>query len=103
MYHFHVPTSSARSVNSSALSLTVTSGYTPDPFGPSFFKGSQAFVQVSYFQGTMIVNMYEFSPNLREALPAPLAEVRHDVLHEAVSIVLLVRQQLRRALIRCPP
>ena len=56
MCDFHVPTSSARSVNSSGLSLTVTSGY---PFGLRNLKGSQAFVQVSYLKGTMIVNLYE--------------------------------------------
>ena len=36
--------------------------------------------------GTMIVNLY----------PAHLTEVRHDVLYEAVSILLLVREQLQR-------
>ena len=44
----------------------------------------------------MIVNLYEVSQPLRETLPAHLAEVRHGVLYEAVSIFLLVRQQLRR-------
>ena len=44
----------------------------------------------------MIVNLCQFSQPLREALPAPLTEVRHDVLYEAVSIFLLVRQQLQR-------
>ena len=43
----------------------------------------------------MIVNLYEFSQPLRETFPAPLTEVRHDVLSEVVSI-LLVRQQLQR-------
>ena len=51
---------------------------------------------MSYFYGTMIVNLCQFSQPLREALPAPLTEVRHDVLYEAVSIFLLVRQQLQR-------
>ena len=36
----------------------------------------------------MIVNVYEFSRPLRETLPAPLTEVRHDVLYDAVSIFL---------------
>ena len=73
-------------------SLTVTSGYPSDPF--VLLKVPQAFVQMSYLQGTMIVNLCELSQPLREALPAPLAEVRQDVLYEAVSTFLLVPQQL---------
>ena len=42
----------------------------------------------------MIVHLYEISQPIREALPAPLTEIRHDVLYEAVSVFLLVRQQL---------
>ena len=38
----------------------------------------------------------KFSQTLRETFPAPLTEVRHDVLYGAVSIFLLVRQQLQR-------
>ena len=38
MYDFHVPTSSARSVNSSGLSQTVTSGYPSDPVGLRTFQ-----------------------------------------------------------------
>ena len=45
----------------------------------------------------MIVNFFKkFSQPVREPLPAPLTEVRHDVLCEAVSILLSVRQQLQR-------
>ena len=58
-------------------------------------KGSETFGQVSYFWGTMIVDLNKFPQLLREA-PAPLTEVRHDVLYEAVSIFLSVRQQLQR-------
>ena len=90
MYVFHVPTSSARSFNSSGLSLTVTSGR------PSYFEFSHALAQVSNLKGTLVVNLCEFSQPMHEALPAPLTEVRHDVLNEAVSIFLLVRQQLQR-------
>ena len=96
VYDFHVPTSSARSVNSSGLSLTVTSGYPSESSSLRPSKISQALVQVSYLKGTMVVNHYEISQPIREPFPAPLTEVRHDVLHEAVSIFLLVRQQLQR-------
>ena len=44
----------------------------------------------------MIVNLYECSQLLRETVPAHLTKVRHEVLYEAVSILLLVRQQLQR-------
>ena len=44
----------------------------------------------------MIVNLYEVSQTLCETLPAHITEVRHDVLYETVSILLLVRQQLQR-------
>ena len=44
----------------------------------------------------MIVNLFEVSQSLRETFPAPLTEVRHDVLFQVASIVLLVRQQLQR-------
>ena len=53
---------------------------------------SQALVQVSYLNGMMVVNLYEISQPIRE----PLTEVRNDVLYEAISIFLLVRQQLQR-------
>ena len=36
----------------------------------------------------MLVNLDENSQPIREALPAHLTEVRHDVLYEAVSIFL---------------
>ena len=45
----------------------------------------------------MVVNLNEISQPFRETLPAPLAEVRHDVLYEAVSIFLLVRPQLHKS------
>ena len=96
MYVFTVPTSSALSVNSSGLSLTVTSGYPSDPFGFRIKKISLALVQVSYLKGSMVVNLYEFSQPIREPFRPPLTEVRHDVLYEAISIILLVRQQLQR-------
>ena len=44
----------------------------------------------------MIVNLFEIPQPIREALPAPLTEARHDVLYEAVSFFLLVRRQLQR-------
>ena len=66
-------------------------------FRRSYFKFSHALVHVSYLKGTMIVSLHEISQLIREALPAPLAEVRQDVLYEAVSILLLVRQQLQRS------
>ena len=50
----------------------------------------------------MIVNLYQVARRRRETLPAHLTEVRHDVLHEAVSILLLVRQQLQRIDQICP-
>ena len=62
----------------------------------SIHLGSQAFVQVSNLKGTLVVNPNEISQPMREALTAPLTEARHDVLYEAVSIFLLVRQQLQR-------
>ena len=93
---FNVPTSSALSVNSSELSLTVTSGHPSGSFGFRIFKCSHAPVQVSNLKGTLIVNLYEFSQTFRETFSAPLTEVCYDVLHEAVSIFLLVCQQLER-------
>ena len=74
MYDFHVPTSSARSVNwalpDSHLWISLSS------FRPSYLKkkGSQTFAQVSYFYGTMIVNLCEFSQPLtvtHSLLPSP--------------------------------
>ena len=56
MYDFHVPTSSALRVSSSRFSLTATSGHPSCPSGLRISKGPQAFLQVSYLQGTMIVN-----------------------------------------------
>ena len=44
----------------------------------------------------MIVNLYEISQPFSETLSAHLTEIRHDDLYEAVSIFLLVRQQLQR-------
>ena len=52
--------------------------------------------QVSNLKGTLVVNLDEFSQSLHEALPAPHTEVCHNLLCEAVSIFLLVRQQLQR-------
>ena len=76
MYDFQVPTSSARSVNSSGLSLTVTSGYPSDPFGLRFFK---KFTNLRSILGHDDFNLKKFSQPLREALAAPLTEVCHDV------------------------
>ena len=45
---------------------------------------------------TLVVNLFDISQLVREALPAPHTEVCHNVLHEAVSIFLLVRQRLQR-------
>ena len=95
MYVFNVPTSSARSVNSSGL---------PDrhlwasfwTFRPSYFEFAHALVKVSNLKGTLVVNLCEFSQTFRETLSIPLTEVCHDVLYEAVSMFLLVRQQLQR-------
>ena len=42
---------------------------------PSYLEGRQAFPQVSYFKGTMIVNLCEVSQTLFETLPAHLTEV----------------------------
>ena len=60
--------------------------------------------------GHDVVNFDEISQPVREPLPAPVTEVRHDVLYEAVFIFLLVRQQLQRinqistkALAHCMP
>ena len=83
--------SSAPSVNSSGLYLT---GIRVPffSFRPSYLTDLKPSPQLSYFKGTMIVNLCEVSQTLCEALAAHLTEVRHDVLYEAVSIVLLVRQ-----------
>ena len=51
---------------------------------------------MSYLKDTIVVNLYEFSQPIREPFRPPLTEVRHDVLYEAISIFLLVRQQLQR-------
>ena len=72
MHDFQVPVSSALSVNSSGLSLTGSSGYPFFSYRPSYLKGPQAFPQLSYFKGTMIVNLYEvFSNPLRGASCPP--------------------------------
>ena len=63
---------------------------------PSYLKRTPSLPSGVLLQGTMIVNLCEVSQPLRETLPAHLTEVRHDVLYEAVSILLLVRQQLQR-------
>ena len=47
-------------------------------------------------RGTLIVILYEFSQTFRKTSSAPLTEVCHDVLYEAVPIFLLVCQQLQR-------
>ena len=91
IYDFHVPTSSAQSVNSSGLSLTITSGYPSDPFGFRTFKCLQALVQVSHVKSTRVFGLCEISQPVRETFPALLTEVRRDVLCEAISIFLLVR------------
>ena len=57
---------------------------------------SHAPVQVTNLKGALTVNLYEFSQTFRETFSAPLTEVCHDVLYEAVSILLLLRQQLQR-------
>ena len=95
MYVFNVRTSSALSLNSSRPSLTVTSGRLFWNFRPSYFEFPHALAQVSNLKGMLVVNLYEFSQPNREPFPAPLTEVRHDVLYEAVSFFLLVRQQLQ--------
>ena len=65
------------------------------PLHNAWQKVCQSASTVSHFKGTMIVNFHEIARPLRETLPALLTEVRHDVLYEAVSIVLF-RQQLQR-------
>ena len=64
-------------------------------FRPLCFEFSHALAQVSNLKRTLVVHFYEFSQPLREALPAPHTEVCHNFLFEAVSIFLLVRQQLQ--------
>ena len=65
-------------------------------FRLSHIEISHAPVQVTNLKGTLIVNLYEFSQTFRETFSAPLTEVCHDVLCEAVFIFLLVRQQFQR-------
>ena len=62
-------------------------------FRPSYSEFSHALAQVSNLKGALVINLYEIPQPIREALRAPLTEVLHDVLYEAVSIFLLVRQQ----------
>ena len=94
MYHFHVPFS-ARSVNSSGLSLTVFFGILLI-LSAFVLKGSQASLRCPTSNGTMIVNLYELSQPLREAflLPSPRFVMSHWSVGD-VSILLLIRQQLQ--------
>ena len=65
-------------------------------FRPSYFQCSSALVQVSNFQGALILNSYESTQAVRETFSALLTQVLHNILQEAVSIFLLIRQQLQR-------
>ena len=65
-------------------------------FRTSYSEFSDSLTQVSNLMGTLVINLYEIPPPFCEALPAPITEVRYDVLYEAVSIFLLLRQQLQR-------
>ena len=95
MYVFNEPTSSARSVNSSGLSLTVTSGRPSGTFGLRTLNFPMPWLKYPTSRARWL-SVFMNSQPLREALPAPHTEVCHNVLYEAVSIFLLVRQQLQR-------
>ena len=96
MYVFNVPISSALNVNSSEFSPDRHLRASFWNFRLSYFQCSCAPVQVSNLEGTLIVNLYEFSQTFRETFSAPLTQVCHEVLYEAESIFLLTCQQLQR-------
>ena len=89
------PHSPARSVNSSELSLTVTSGHPSGTLGLRTLNFPMPWLRYPTSRARWL--SFFFSQPLREALPAPHTEVCHDVRYEAVSIFLLVRQQLQRS------
>ena len=60
----------------------------------SYLKCSRAPDQGSNTKGAHIVNLNEFTQAVRETFSALLTQVLHNILHEAVSIFLLIRQQL---------
>ena len=96
MYVFHVPTSSARCVNSSGLSLTVTSGHLSATLGVRILNFSMPWLKYPTSRARWLsIFMNSLSPCVMP-FPALLTEVCHNVLCEAISIFLLVRQQLQR-------